>query len=616
MKKEMKKNLISLTCALAFVAVGGGVALTQNHAKAEEINLIPENQMVLEEPEFRLKKAEEDENRNGLRFVVKAPNATELPEGTTETGTLVIPTDLLSGDLTVNTADVHKFVTTEAWNIYEDDGAYTYAYFWNMSEFSYNVEMTYRAYIVMGGETYYTETATTSLAEVALDFINKSTDDGEKAVADQFLLNYDVTFDVGASSTTVNAQQVKYGSKLTEVVTPELEGHTFNGWLLNGEAFDVENTAIKGDIELVADWKVNTYAVTFKDVDGDTTRFETLEVDWNTTATAPEFIALEPYKADALVWNTEDGEAFDFDTPITENTTLVAKRTLSDVIDFTTMTRLPSELMKSDKAAPTLAQDGDKQALKAPGFWQSEYFRLYLTDFENVLPGTELRIYMKALEADGNHALNVNGKWAQDVSNGVVNATEGEYELNVWRFNDSAQEYSKVTEISFCPYSPAAGATYWIEKIELVRPTALASLNLDFTASVGTNPIFSRKVSYNETEQALETTVCRGSINNMAEAPDANNLELYYYSLPVESRTLPAGTVITVYMNNTHTACGANVTMNDTYKAWVNASSGWVEAKISLKEETVLNSIGIYGAHGSNWQTIYVKSVTIELPQA
>ncbi len=248
MKKTTRNNFISLTCALALVAVGGGVALHANHAKADELNVIPEDQMLLEEPEFRLKKAEEDDNHNGLRFVVKAPEATELPQGTTKTGTLVIPTELLEGELTVDTADVHDFDTTAAWNVY-DDGAYSYAYFWNMSEFSYNVEMTYRAYIVMGGETYYTETATTSLAEVALDFMNKSTDEDEKAVAEQFLLNYNV--DIKDEDGAIATVPVKYGSSLVsaaDYVEPTKAGH-----ILDWGEFD-PNAPVTGNTEVTVNW--------------------------------------------------------------------------------------------------------------------------------------------------------------------------------------------------------------------------------------------------------------------------------------------------------------------------------------------------------------------------
>ena len=647
MKKETKKNLISLTCALAFVAVGGGVALTQNHAKAEEIKPIPENQMVLEEPEFRLKKAEEDENRNGLRFVVKAPNATELPEGTTETGTLVIPTDLLSGDLTVNTKDVHKFVTTEAWNIYEDDGAYTYAYFWNMSESSYNVEMTYRAYIVMGGTTYYTETATTSLAEVALDFINNSTDDGEKAVADQFLLKYDVTFVVGDSSTTVNAQQVKYGSKLTEVVTPELEGHTFNGWLLNGEAFDVKNTAIKGDIELVADWKVNTYAVTFKDVDGDTTRFETLEVDWNKTATAPEFIALEPYKADALVWNTEDGETFNFDTPITENTTLVAKRVVDNVIDFTTMTRLPSELMKSKNGFGWATDDTleGKRVLKVNALYSGDSGFIFTFNEEDMI-GAQIKVTFSTVSRATNNGVQLflnnkvsaaNLNWWSD---GTNDANLGQYVT--FTMHHTGDEALKGENLSLILNSGHGngGHVLYIQRIEWYAPEDLSNFdfhNINFSelgenipvglvANFGCNTQSAtgyQSYSYNTTEQALQgqgtqenkkidgDTTLSPINSNLYFTNRFYGLSILYDQMPAEERVLPEGTKIVVNMS---CSSGTNIAINGWYGAWY-STSGYKDVTITLKKEVTLESISIHP--GANSRTdFYVKSVTIELPQA
>lgn len=634
MKKETKKNLISLTCALAFVAVGGGVALTQNHAKAEEILLIENNEMVLEEPEFRLKKAEEDENRNGLRFVVKAPNATELPEGTTETGTLVIPTELLNGELTVNTPDVHKFETKEAWNIY-DDGAYTYAYFWNMSEFSYNVEMTYRAYIVKDGETYYTKTATTSLAEVALDFINKSTDDGEKAVADQFLLNYDVTFDVGDSSTTVNAQQVKYGSKLAEVVTPQLEGHTFNGWLLNGEAFDVENTAIKGDIELVADWELNTYAVTFKDVDGDTTRFETLEVDWNTTATAPEFIALEPYKADALVWNTEDGEAFDFDTPITENTTLVAKRTLSDLIDFTTMTRQPSELLGGTNVK--WAMDFDNHVLTASNIWKKNEnnARFYFADGIQLKKGDVIAVELQLVTA-------------VDIGHLCVNeVAETWNDTTQWAKNTDTQTlYYNLKEDTFVEYirfrtnHGSLAESLNLKKIEVRRTLDVPDYKNINIAELGGKPnnmsvVTTRGVQYSYYSHLEQAVICETYSNTSGPARIGA-----LFTFPTEGDdviTVVAGMKISLvvkveltngaltadmkggfYFNNGQWGANDNVV---TVKA-DGTSTGYQTVSFTIAAGnaqigSTLTEFNWKPWHtGNNVHTIYVKSVTIELPQA
>ena len=101
----------------------------------------------------------------------------------------------------------------------------------------------------MGGETYYTETATTSLAEVALDFINKSTDDGEKAVADQFLLNYNV--DIKDGEGTIATVPVKYGTALSEA--PDFEEPTKAGHILDWGEFD-PSAPVTEDTEVTVNW--------------------------------------------------------------------------------------------------------------------------------------------------------------------------------------------------------------------------------------------------------------------------------------------------------------------------------------------------------------------------
>ena len=52
----------------------------------------------------------------------------------------------------------------------------------------------------------------------------------------------------------IPAEEVIWGEKVDAPATPEMDGYVFNGWTLNGEAFDFENTAIKSDITLVASW--------------------------------------------------------------------------------------------------------------------------------------------------------------------------------------------------------------------------------------------------------------------------------------------------------------------------------------------------------------------------
>lgn len=67
---------------------------------------------------------------------------------------------------------------------------------------------------------------------------------------------YTVTFDTqdGSDPTTASA---KLNSSIEEPADPARTGHTFNGWMLNGSAFDF-STLIDSDLTLTAQWTSNT----------------------------------------------------------------------------------------------------------------------------------------------------------------------------------------------------------------------------------------------------------------------------------------------------------------------------------------------------------------------
>ena len=64
---------------------------------------------------------------------------------------------------------------------------------------------------------------------------------------------YTVTFDSNGGS-AVTAQTIEAGQKATKPADPTKAGYDFKGWTLNGSAYDF-NTAVNGDITLVATWE-------------------------------------------------------------------------------------------------------------------------------------------------------------------------------------------------------------------------------------------------------------------------------------------------------------------------------------------------------------------------
>ena len=128
-----------------------------------------------------------------------------------------------------------------------------------------------------------------------------------------------VEFDVDGVVTPVT---VDMGATVAKPADPTKDEYTFTCWTLNGAEFDF-STPIEGNITLVANW-TNTVVV----IDTAIVEFDVDGVVTPVTVTVGETVAKpsDPAKDDYIFdcWTLNDVE-FDFDTPITEDITLVAK---------------------------------------------------------------------------------------------------------------------------------------------------------------------------------------------------------------------------------------------------------------------------------------------------
>ena len=104
------------------------------------------------------------------------------------------------------------------------------------------------------------------------------------------------------------------GSKITLIDEPTKEGYTFSGWQTSYTTMPAQN------IEITGTFAINQYAVTYK-VDG-VQYGESLTVDHGTKLTAPT----APTKNGAIFlgWTADGVNAYDFETPVTAETTLTA----------------------------------------------------------------------------------------------------------------------------------------------------------------------------------------------------------------------------------------------------------------------------------------------------
>ena len=105
---------------------------------------------------------------------------------------------------------------------------------------------------------------------------------------------YTVTFDSNGGS-AVTAQNIEAGQKATKPADPTKSGYDFKGWTLNGSAYDF-NTAVNGDITLVATWEQQqvvptTYTVSFAANGGSGTMADVTGVSGKYTLPANGFTA-------------------------------------------------------------------------------------------------------------------------------------------------------------------------------------------------------------------------------------------------------------------------------------------------------------------------------------
>ncbi len=84
-------------------------------------------------------------------------------------------------------------------------------------------------------------------------FAGTPVEDDLKLYAGWKIKSFTVTFDTGEGS-KVDSQKVEYGSCAKEPAVPTRKGYTFEGWTLDGNAYDFK-TPVAGELKLVALWK-------------------------------------------------------------------------------------------------------------------------------------------------------------------------------------------------------------------------------------------------------------------------------------------------------------------------------------------------------------------------
>lgn len=123
---------------------------------------------------------------------------------------------------------------------------------------------------------------------------------------------YTITYKVDGE--VYDTKTVSYGDSIALIDAPTREGYTFSGWQTSYTTMPASN------IEITGTFAINTYAVTYM-VDG-AQYGDSATVEHGTKLTAPE----APTKNGAIFlgWTADGVNAYDFETPVTAETTLTA----------------------------------------------------------------------------------------------------------------------------------------------------------------------------------------------------------------------------------------------------------------------------------------------------
>lgn len=220
--------------------------------------------------------------------------------------------------------------------------------------------------------------------EFDLEITAKWSKDSESFVPQEFT----VTFDSDGGSVVEN-QIVLEKEKVIKPADPVKEGYNFAGWYMGETLWDFDLYTASKNMTLVAHWteKVvlppapTTYTVTFNSDGGSTVRNKV--VNEGTKVTAPT----DPTKTgfSFVGWYLGE-ELFDFETPITENITLIAKwEEVYYTVTFNTdgAGEIQSQSVRGGLTA-TKPQDPVKEGFKFAGW----YLGVDLYDFNNAVSGS------------------------------------------------------------------------------------------------------------------------------------------------------------------------------------------------------------------------------------
>lgn len=212
-------------------------------------------------------------------------------------------------------------------------------------------------------------------------------------------------------TTFAPAQTIDRGEKFKEPAEPSKENHTFAGWYNGDEkfVFDADTTNAPNVLNLVAKWDINKYTVQFVSEHGS---FADQTIEHGKTIKTDELTipTVEGFTFDGWYADEKRTIEFNFNTPITSNTTVYAKWTANDyeVSFITEHGKTPTS--QNVKYNGTATDPGE---LTAEGYtfigWYADDTYTTKFDFRTPITG-DTKVYAKwEKNAPNTYALNVSG---------------------------------------------------------------------------------------------------------------------------------------------------------------------------------------------------------------
>ena len=257
---------------------------------------------------------------------------------------------------------------------------------------------------------------------------------------EEVINSYTVTFNSNGGS-AIDSQNIIEGNYVIQPNNPTKTGYTFVKWQLNGNDYDF-NTAVTGNITLTAVWTINQYTVTFNSNGGSNVASQT--INYNGKATKPADPTKTGYTFNEWQLN---GNAYDFNTPITRDITLVAlwiinKYVVRFTLDTGAIINTQNVEYGNKVTQPTnINYDGYIFTFKKENGEIFDFDTIITSDM-NIIVESELKKYTVTFNSNGGSSVSSQTIDYNEKATRPNNPTKEGYTFKEWQLNGNAYNFN------------------------------------------------------------------------------------------------------------------------------------------------------------------------------